>query len=689
MKTLRFRSSGQTLALGDVVRLAWPGATDQQVARTIQRGRVRVGGVVSSEPGLRVEGGSLVTADVQSGKRSQSDVSDWRGTTSRDLVVHTGQDFWIIDKPAGWASHAVAEGEKSALTLVGEALDIPREQLWPVHRLDADVSGAWLIAASQEAAARLGGCFERGEVVKRYRAIVPTPPWPDGVITEPIDGKASETRFRVVETRGPISLLDIVLVTGRTHQIRRHLLAIDCPILGDRLYEGRMVTGGLRLQSYALRIDNEGLNVTLDVPSDFWPNEKVFPDTLPPPKLIVSQATLKALRRGHPWVLTDTETVDPGRFQLGTVVHISSKYGQTGGLGLAEGKGRISARLWSSEKTSKKPRSIEARVAAALRNRRSLTEDPKTNAYRLIHGEADGLPGFCADRLGSVLRLQLMSTAAVPLADRVVASLIDQLRGYLGEQPPVVRVIHLRDRPKGRFRSVFHSEGELEEHLIARDRIRVCERGLFYEVSLGLDEPFRARPGVGLFMDQRANRERVFRAASGGRWLNLFCHTGAFSVTALAAGADEVVSVDLSAPYLKWLQANLRHNELEKKNHHSVRKDVRRFLRGLSDDDVFDGIILDPPTAAAAGRWFWSVRKEVVALLGLVLKHLKPKGHLLLSRNDRRPRKKTLDSMVRQVADDGGIEILRVENAPPSPDFPTLKGFTEGDPFEGVWVQRG
>jgi len=89
--------------------------------------------------------------------------------------------------------------------------------------------------------------------------------------------------------------------------------------------------------------------------------------------------------------------------------------------------------------------------------------------------------------------------------------------------------------------------------------------------------------------------------------LNLFAHTGAFSAAALAGGAREVVSVDLSKPYLDWLETNLARNGLAGSQHQSVRMDARRYLERLDYAEHFDGIVFDPPTAARAGRRFWSV----------------------------------------------------------------------------------
>jgi 23S rRNA G2069 N7-methylase RlmK/C1962 C5-methylase RlmI len=220
----------------------------------------------------------------------------------------------------------------------------------------------------------------------------------------------------------------------------------------------------------------------------------------------------------------------------------------------------------------------------------------------------------------------------------------------------------------------------------------VHERGLSFIVDPGLGDPERPRPGVGLYLDQRENRARLsLRARDGGRWLNLFAHTGAFSVALLAAGADAVVSVDLSKPYLDWLEENLGVNGdagVDASRHRSVRRDGRRFLEELPRGERFAGIVIDPPTAAAAGRRFWSARRDLEPLVGEALARLEPRGVLLVSRNQRRARP-DLAELVHAAAGARRVALAALEPADPGPDFPRLPGFREGDSFRGVIAVRG
>lgn len=304
-----------------------------------------------------------------------------------------------------------------------------------------------------------------------------------------------------------------------------------------------------------------------------------------------------------------------------------------------------------------------------------------TSAFRLIHAEADGLPGLAVDLLGDELRLVTLGRACDPLLDEVVEALVEGLP----IDPAVVLVRHLAERPKGELHSVTVLRGAPRT-----EPFRVKERGLLFEVDNGFADPMRSRPGFGLFVDQRKNRERIakkVRDHGGGRWLNLFCHTGSFSVAALAAGADFVTSVDLSRRYLDTLLRNLESNGLDVTRNECVKMEAERYVEGLPEGERFDGIVLDPPTAAVAGKRFWSVRKRQAGLIGHCLQRLNRGGTLLACRNDRAA-KDPLRDIVSRVADDSRVRLRDLKDAPPGPDFPRLAGFPEGDAFDGVMATR-
>jgi 23S rRNA (cytosine1962-C5)-methyltransferase len=290
-------------------------------------------------------------------------------------------------------------------------------------------------------------------------------------------------------------------------------------------------------------------------------------------------------------------------------------------------------------------------------------------------------------------------------SDRIRSRVIDALLAQLplspeGEAWSVLELLHLRDAG-GSKRSAFERvrwiaggpeqlAEQLSEQGIQRgdDGFRVLERGLRFHVDPGWASPERIRPGFGLFLDQRENRARLAGPAQkGGDWLNLFAHTGAFSVSLLAAGAERVTSVDLSAAYLARLEENLGANVdrgVDPERHETLRIEGRRYLETLDVDRRFAGIVLDPPTAAAAGHRFWSLARDLEPLVRRCVEHLAPGGVLLVTQNRAGPplgRDRVLEAAARRA----GRAPRRLEPAAAGLDHPVRPGVPEGEPFEG-WL---
>ncbi len=160
----------------------------------------------------------------------------------------------------------------------------------------------------------------------------------------------------------------------------------------------------------------------------------------------------------------------------------------------------------------------------------------------------------------------------------------------------------------------------------------VQEGGLKFQVNLSdyLD--------TGLFLDHRITRQKVRDAADGTNFLNLFAYTGAFTVYAAAGGAKRTTSVDLSAGYLDWAKENLRLNGFEGDEHRAYCQDVWAFFDDLPDDELFDLVVVDPPTFSNSKRLDedWDVQHDHGRLLGRVLKHTSPGGVVFFSTNLRR-----------------------------------------------------
>jgi len=635
------------------------------------------------------------------------------------------------------------------LTVAGRRPRGPDRSVAPGAEVRFEIEAGTLASDRQLATLAAARNANGGEL----RVLTPAPPWRRGLFASAGETGEGGLHFSVVDERAGVAEWVVALsdrktgkraedspetfeapnLAGQTldqqtlDEILATLARSGFPVLGDARRGGVAVLGGLRA---AL------------VPADeWWPEEAAFPpvsgslsERAPQvaPIWNVSPGCARALRRAHPWVLMDDATEDPGAFLPGSLVQVRQA-GSPLGLAHIEGSGRVAARMWHSgaapaRDVMRDVMSVEARIARALAARRRLMEcgsgrresesGPHTNALRLVHGEADGLPGLAVDRLGDVLRVLISGRACAGWYDRALDALGRGMADEMGAEPTRIEVLHLREPPAGRFECVRQGPapyGPAAPGISARspvppefERFIVHERGLRFWVDPGLSDCEHPRPGTGLYLDQRANRERVCERVrggdgegagegrgagggrGGGRWLNLFAHTGAFSVALLAAGAEEVVSVDLSAPYLRWLDDNLALNAdrgVEAARHRGVRSDGRRYLAKLPPGERFRGIVLDPPTAAAAGRRFWSAKQGLEELVGDALERLEVGGWLLLCRNERSARR-PLKDVLRRAAEARGVAIGKIQPAPPGDDFPRLRGFPEGDSFSGLLAQR-
>lgn len=380
-------------------------------------------------------------------------------------------------------------------------------------------------------------------------------------------------------------------------------------------------------------------------------------------KLRVSQATARIVRQGHPWVLPDRDTGSLRHLSTGQLVELVTRDGKGVGLALASPDQRVVARVVGRPGERFDP--LE-RLDRALHRRADLLDAADTDVYRLVHGEADGLPGLFVDRYGPALVVIRQSLCLAPWLEAIY----DELLRRTG-----LRLLWEKDHLADLRRS---SVAGRSVRGTPPDELVVHERGLRFGVT-----PFGGL-ATGLYPDQRPNRDELGRRGPFPRVLNLFAYTGAFSVSALAEGAQLAVDVDLSRPSLARARANVALNDLDPGAHRTVHKDAVRYCGGLPDDS-FDLVVVDPP-AAARGGGGWSVHKGYAPLLDQVLRVLSPGGTLLACLNLRSARGARLRQLVQERITAAGRPATQLCAAPPGPDFPSLRGFDESRSFQGVLV---
>lgn len=236
----------------------YPGLSHGRLERLLRTGQVRVDGRrvragTRLSPGQTVRVPPLDDAVAETGKAPRQRVSQADSEWIRSLVLHDDGDVLVLNKPSGIAVQGGSRTARHVDGLLGAFDGVERPRL--VHRLDRDTSGVLLIARHAAAAAALAQAFRKRSARKTYWALVTGVPRPrSGTIDRPLvkvagggrrervrvredTGKSAVTRYRTVEAAGRrVSWLELVPVTGRTHQLRVHCAEIGAPILGDRKY---------------------------------------------------------------------------------------------------------------------------------------------------------------------------------------------------------------------------------------------------------------------------------------------------------------------------------------------------------------------------------------------------------------------------------------------------------------------
>ena len=247
------------------------GMTRSRVETLIREGRAQVNGAVEKKPGRKVSETDAVSCDVPPPVAVEAQPED-----IPLQILYEDDDLAVVVKPCGMVVHPAAGNEDG--TLVNALLFHLKNlsgiggALRPgiVHRLDKDTSGLLLVAKNDATHAALSDALKARTIHKTYRAVARGAfKEPTGVVEAPIgrspkdrkkmaivpDGRYARTEYRVLEPLRSATLVDVNLITGRTHQIRVHFASIGHPLLGDPLYGGKNQPPVGRLMLHARRIE--------------------------------------------------------------------------------------------------------------------------------------------------------------------------------------------------------------------------------------------------------------------------------------------------------------------------------------------------------------------------------------------------------------------------------------------------
>ncbi|MCY7316163.1 MAG: class I SAM-dependent rRNA methyltransferase [Rubrivivax sp.] len=381
----------------------------------------------------------------------------------------------------------------------------------------------------------------------------------------------------------------------------------------------------------------------------------------------------RSLQRCHPWVFAGS--VGHGKADAGETVRVEAADGSFLAWGAYSPASSIRVRVWSFDEAERIDAAFFQRrigQAVALRERLAIP----SSGRRLIHGEADGLPGLIVDRYGDLLCAQFSFTGSERWKDAIA----DALMAATG----AARLYERSDAGVRSLEGLPPQTGWLRGQ--GDTTVAITEHG--WQLTLDVGQGHK----TGFYLDQRDNR-----AALAG-WvqrlglcevLNAYCYTGGFTVAALAGGAQQVTSVDSSGPALAQVQAHVRLNGFDDSRSHCHEADVNAFLRSsLEAGRRFDAIVLDPPKLAPTAAHAERAARAYKDINRLAFKLLAPGGLLMTFSCSGGISADLFHKIVAGAAADVPADGAILQRLEAACDHPSTMRFPEGEYLKGLAILK-
>lgn len=383
----------------------------------------------------------------------------------------------------------------------------------------------------------------------------------------------------------------------------------------------------------------------------------------------------RSLLKRHPWVFEGS--IAGGRADAGETVRVESHAGEFLAWGAYSPASMIRVRAWSFDAAERIDTAFfERRIARAVAVRARLSI--KSDAMRLIHGEADGLPGLVVDCYADTLCAQFTSAGVERWKD-VIADALVRVTG-------LERLYERSDASVRELEGLAPITGWLRGDPASPTEVTIHEHGWRLTVDMAHGHK------TGYYLDQRDSRHLFadsVRHFGVQRVLNCYSYSGGFSIAALAGGAAEVTSVDSSGPALARATAHVALNGFDAARHSAIDADVNATLRRFIEQGRrFDAIVLDPPKfAATVGQAERAARayKDINRLAFLLLD---PGGLLFTFSCSGGISADLFHKIVAGAGLDAGVNGQIHARTTAAPDHPMTVTFPEGEYLKGLVIVK-
>ena len=377
------------------------------------------------------------------------------------------------------------------------------------------------------------------------------------------------------------------------------------------------------------------------------------------PQVRLQPGRHKRARAGHPWVFSNEIAMDAAAKALppGTLVRLATANGDELGVAMFNPHTLIAARILDrGPETPIDVAFLRHRIAAAAALRERLYPG---GFYRLIHAEADGLPGLVVDRYGDVIVVQA-NTAGM---DRLLPEILQAFEAELSPRTIVLRNDSSARTLEGLKAEVSIAKGQLD------GPIELIENGATFLADV------HGGQKTGWFYDQRENRAAVARLAAGARVIDVYSYVGGFAIAAARAGAAKVTVVDRSAPALALAEEAAGLNQVRGICDFVRAEAFEELERRAAAGERFDIVVADPPAFVKSRKDLAAGSRGYRKLARLAAAIVSPGGFLFIASCSHNVDRPTFDEQVQRGLGDArrnGRILLESGAAADHPTHPAL-----------------
>lgn len=379
-------------------------------------------------------------------------------------------------------------------------------------------------------------------------------------------------------------------------------------------------------------------------------------------KVILKKGKERSIQRKHPWVFSGAVFGVSEELTDGQMVEVVDIENNLLGTGYFSDKGSIVVRILTFGNEVFSDDFWKQRLEAAWKLRMQLFSLEETNAFRLIHGEGDGIPGLIIDFYNNNFVVQAHSTG-IYLQLKNIAKAIQETF------PEYCETIYCKSA------QTLPNTGTDFFLFGTSNKTVAKENNILFHVNWVEGQK------TGFFLDQRENRKLLKHYSKGKRVLNTFCYTGGFSIYAMSAGAELVTSVDISQKAVDLAADNMELN-FPGSNHQAVASDVFDFLK--ENKHQYDLIVLDPPAFAKSIKSKHTATQAYKRLNIAGMKALAPNGILFTFSCSQVIDDVLFYNTVAAAAIESGRKVRVLHKLSQGPDHPVNMFHPEGSYLKGL-----